>query len=181
MTDMTRRWLLRERTAEAHAGVDAAVGGFDDLMSYRAYLLALAAFRAPLEKQIAAETWPLALVGWQPKCVGSAIAADLADLGLVAPAGGCGTLALEGDRLFGALYVLEGSALGARILLKRAQALGLGASYGARHLALLADDIDGWRGFLDRLERAEPFDMDGAVAGSMAAFALAQDAFRVPR
>ena len=95
----------------------------------------------------------------------------------MAPVAPQADLALDGDRLFGALYVLEGSSLGARILFKRAQALGLSAAFGARHLALLSGSIDGWRSFLDRLEGADPFGLELAVTASHATFALARTAF----
>lgn len=175
----SRRWLLRERTTHAHAAVDSAVGGFDDLTSYKAYLQATAAFRAPIEAQLAGASWPSALAGWQPSTVSAAIAADMSDLGVIAPRMATPGPFLDGDRLYGALYVLEGSALGAKILFRRAQVLGLSAEYGARHLALLSSSLESWRGFLDRLETVEPFDLDLALEGSLAAFASAHAAFEV--
>lgn len=175
----SRRWLLRERTTHAHAAVDSAVGGFGDLTSYKAYLQATAAFRAPIEAGLAAAPWPAALAGWQPNSVSAAIAADMADLGVPAPRLAGPAPALAGDRLYGALYVLEGSALGAKILFRRAQGLGLSADYGARHLAVQSQNLVGWRSFLERLEHIEPFDIDLAVEGALAAFASAHAAYEV--
>lgn len=171
--------MLRERTAEAHAAVDAAIGGFHDLAGYRSYLRSMAEFRRPIEDRLSVVAWPEALLDWRPARVSDAIVADLADLGITPDIAREPTLPLDGDGLFGALYVLEGSALGARLLLKRAEAIGLSATHGARHLALLSSNIDGWRGFLARLEQVEPFDLDRALAASLATFQSARLAFGV--
>jgi len=173
----SRRWLLRDRTAGAHAAVDALVGGFDSRAAYMAYLRAVAAFRLPIERQLAALSWPAGLGDWRPSRVADAIARDMDDLGLAPPPAADAGLALRGDRLYGALYVLEGSALGARVLLQRAAALGLGPDFGARHLALLGGSLVRWQGFLERLDAADPFDLDGAVEASLATFARARAAF----
>ncbi|HZY68975.1 MAG TPA: biliverdin-producing heme oxygenase [Devosia sp.] len=174
---MSRRFLLRQRTAAAHAAVDAAVGSFTDLGSYRAYLRALYAFRAPIEAQIG-WAWPGSASGWIPSTICDFILEDMGELGMSQDVAGEASAPLEGDELLGALYVLEGSTLGARILLRRAEALGLSATYGARHLNHLAGNIDGWRGFLSLLEQAEPFDLERAVEASLAAFDAAQVAFQ---
>ena len=79
------------------------------------------------------------------------IASALSDLGVPLPALDACDLDLDGDALYGVLYVLEGSALGSRVLFERAQALGLSATHGARHLAQ-ASAIDSWRNFLTHLE-----------------------------
>ena len=54
----------------------------------------------------------------------------------------------------GVLYVLEGSALGARLLLRRAEALGMNSKFGARHLALQTAMPTAWPNFLSILEAA---------------------------
>ena len=73
--------------------------------------------------------------------------------------------------LLGALYVLEGSALGARLIMKSAQALGLGATFGARHLAAQAGDALAWRSYLDLLLNA-PLDDAGEATLHRAAAAV---------
>jgi heme oxygenase len=177
MPEYSRRWALREHSAANHAAVDAAIGGFDSLDAYKAYLRSIAAFRQPIETMLAGAAWPAAFGAWRPRPTMIAIAADMADLGVSADEGDFGPLALSGDRLFGAVYVLEGSALGARVLLQRALALGLSPTFGARHLALQGGSIDSWRQFLERLEGADPFDIDLALDGSAVAFAIARQAF----
>lgn len=181
MQDQSRRWALRDHTAAAHAAVDAAVGGFDSLETYKTYLQAVAAFRRPIELMLQAATWPDGFGDWRPKPVVAAIAADMADLGVAQVERPVQSFSLAGDRLYGAVYVLEGSSLGARVLLQRAVALGLSPDFGARHLALQAGRVKSWRSFLVRLEQADPFDLDGALDGSAAAFAIARNAFAGPQ
>ena len=172
----TRRWLLRERTAEAHAAVDAAIGSFSDRRSYEVYLQQMYSFRVPIERALDALAWPSWLGTWRSKAVGDLLAADLADLGLTpAPLPPCG-LDLDGDGLLGVLYVLEGSSLGARLLYRRAEALGFSAEFGARHLAQ-ASGPDSWRDFLGLLETPDGLDLEEATAASLATFRVAEAAF----
>jgi heme oxygenase (biliverdin-IX-beta and delta-forming) len=167
---ITRRFALRERTTGAHAALDAAVGPLTDAAAYARYLRALHAFRAPAERVLAAACW-------SPAPIAALIAADMADLG-IAPRPEM-TLPAPRDRSgeLGLAYVLEGSALGARLLQRQALALGLRADHGARHLAAQTHDLDGWRAFLATLEGAEPFDLDAAVGAAVAGFAAAERAF----
>ncbi|MDB5507049.1 MAG: hypothetical protein JWR75_1687 [Devosia sp.] len=179
MHEGERRWQLRTRTADAHAALDFAVGAFDTLPSYHRYLTAMSAFRLPLERQLAAQAWPVVIGDWRPRRIADHLLHDLADFDLPIPQ----TLAVAGSlgtpELLGALYVLEGSTLGARVLFGRAQQLGLSAGFGARHLAVQNDGVATWRGFLGVLETAEPFDLDRVAAGSLDVFAAATLAFSV--
>ncbi|AIK41062.1 heme oxygenase family protein (plasmid) [Brucella anthropi] len=50
------------------------------------------------------------------------------------------------------LYVLEGSALGATLLIQKACLLGLGAGYGARHLAKQVGNLAGLKKTVSLLE-----------------------------
>jgi heme oxygenase len=180
------RFHLRERTAAAHAALDEAVGAFDSLKTYRYYLYSLLAFREPTEAALAQTLLPQSLADWRLRPIAAAIRADMADLALRQPAAALPRRDLldelrELPRLLGTLYVLEGASLGARLLLRRALALGLSSGFGARHLALQADDRLGWRRFLEILERHEPIEIDAAAEASAAAFARAHHAFaRVP-
>ncbi len=177
MDQALRRFQLRERTAHAHAIVDAAVGVFDDVVGYGRYLSAIYRFRVPIERDLEAFAWPASMGAWRPRHVGETIAEDLADLGLEVPLVPAGRTLPE-DGLMGTLYVLEGSILGSQVLFRRAQQLGMSAMHGARHLALQSSGIDEWRGFLTLLETAEPFDIDRATAASLATFAAAESAFQ---
>ena len=171
-----RRWLLRERTAEAHAAVDAAIGSFSDRASYARYLQQIYVFRMPIERALDALAWPPELGAWRAKAVGAFIEADLRDLTLTVPQIEATDLEMKGDGLLGVLYVLEGSSLGSRLLYRRAEALGFSASYGARHLAH-ASGPDSWRDFLGLLETQHDLDLDEATAASLATFRAAEAAF----
>ena len=77
----------------------------------------------------------------------------------------------------GLLYVLEGSSLGARLLAKRAEALGFSADFGARHLFSQARNFSNWRAFSDRMENVRGYDDRAAARWANTAFDYARDAF----
>lgn len=170
-----RRFALRERTAAAHAALDEQVGRLDSMGRYADYLKGMLQFRAPVEEAVATP-----LVDWRPRTLATAIRADLADLRLPVPAAPARRelhpYSACPSGLLGILYVLEGAALGARLLYRDARALGLSDSHGARHLALQAADAGAWRGFLALLERSPVFDLDRAASAALATFALAHHA-----
>ncbi|MFT4251414.1 MAG: biliverdin-producing heme oxygenase [Caulobacter sp.] len=116
------------------------------------------------------------------------IAQDIADLGQVIPAAGAPPV-FQGDAVdlptaFGWLYVAEGSNLGAAFLLKAAAALGLGETFGARHLAAHPQGRGRhWRAFVAALDGLsfDEIEDSRAVQGAAAAFrrvrGLVDDAF----
>lgn len=172
-----RRFVLRSRTREGHEELDAAVGGFDTLEDYTRYIVCLGAFRATMDEAVQRVVWPEHW-DWRPTLVTASLFEDAADLGLSRPLPARGEIDLgDMSRLLGALYVLEGSTLGARVLRKRAAALGLDEHFGARHLALMSNDIARWQSFLLTLEREPAFDVERAVASADAVFALARRCF----
>ena len=172
--------MLRERTRAAHEALDARVGAFADADAYGRYVAGLTAFRVPVEKALAdamAGASPSA-VPFSPTTIGPLLKSDLSDLGLAEPAmPEPPALDASTDGLLGALYVMEGSALGARILFKRAQELGFGDSFGARHLARQSGTLDNWRALVAELDRRHDLDLDKAVAASLMTFEAAIDAF----
>ena len=178
MQQTSRRWLLRNATASLHEVVDNAVGTFTTLDEYRRYLPAQFRFRQSIEQHLLAQAWPGYVRSWRPVLIASEIAADMHDLGLAPAAHMPVALSSDADALMGIAYVLEGSGLGARVLYKRAQALGLTANYGARHLAVQAASPDSWRDFLALLEDAEPLDMERVAQASMMTFRHAESAFK---
>jgi heme oxygenase (biliverdin-IX-beta and delta-forming) len=174
----TRRFRLRESTSHAHASLDRSIGPFRSVADYERYALALCAFRIPLEEKLAAIDWPDAFAEWRPQLIGHALRADLLDLRLTSSIDTDGpALPQNIESLLGALYVLEGSALGARILFRRAQAIGLSEIYGARHLALQSSLSDNWRKFLIVLEQGTAIEFESVVAASNAIFHAAERAF----
>ncbi|NBB65528.1 biliverdin-producing heme oxygenase [Pseudomonas sp. ODNR1LW] len=73
----------------------------------------------------------------------------------------------------GWLYVAEGSNLGAAFLIKAAAALGLSATFGARHLAASPEGrANHWRSFTAVLDAPDMTDVEEArvMAGASAAF-----------
>lgn len=104
------------------------------------------------------------------------IKADLADLGIPAPAmGAMPVVEGYGTQVVGLgwLYVAEGSNLGAAILFKLAVRLGLDEQCGARHLAGHPDGrARHWREFTAALDRTEldPLQEQAVVEAAGAAF-----------
>lgn len=174
----SRRQSLREATAEAHAGLDRLVGNLDTHDAYVRYLDGITAFRLAVEPLVDDVTGG---AGLHARPILAELLADRADLDLppTQPSPRPEPPATASARL-GWLYVLEGSALGAKLLYRQAQQLGFTSDHGARHLALQAASLETWRQLLDALERAEPFVPDEAHAASNTVFRLAAAAFRSP-
>jgi heme oxygenase (biliverdin-IX-beta and delta-forming) len=124
-----RRTALKEATAEAHAALDAMVGHFQTLDDYKLYLTGIASFRLPVEAWLSQTRLPADLDGYAPHMVQPELEADLADLQAPEPKNQQAFRPPEGEGVVGLLYVLEGSSLGARLLAKRAEALGLSANF----------------------------------------------------
>lgn len=170
------RAALREHTAESHARLDAAIGPFHDIESYRSFVLNSYLFRSLVEPECdAVAAWPvLPLV--------AAMQADMDDLKIASAPQPLAPIALpDWSTKLGALYVLEGSGVGARLLFRRAQTLGLGAEFGARHLAIQVEDMHRWPAFLAILEAAdtEPaFDRSAALASAQVVFERALEIYR---
>lgn len=172
------RQYLKGRTAPLHSELDAIVGELHTLESYKYYLAALLSFREPLELAVR-QARPLAQLGWHPKFIASAIRQDMDDLGLPVPAAEVRTTTISDvSQLVGTLYVLEGSALGARVVYRRALTLGLSAQFGARHLACQVQDKASWPGFLAILDRHDQSNAEDTALASVAAFEHALIAFR---
>lgn len=176
---LNRRAALRDRTAQSHAAVDTAIGPFVSLEAYRSYLQGVEAFRTPYESALADVTWPTSFGGWRPTLIAVPLAQDLRDLAVAKPPSpALARMSHDIAALLGTLYVLEGSALGARLLYNRALALGLRDDFGARHLSRQSRDVTSWRAFLAVLEEAEPIELDAMVTAANATFLAAENAFR---
>ncbi|MET0182542.1 MAG: biliverdin-producing heme oxygenase, partial [Caulobacterales bacterium] len=120
---MTSRFVLRNATHAAHARLDAKVekAGIDAVEGYRAFLLASASALRRVEAALEASGVGAVLTDWPERKRSPVIAADLAGLGLETPTPEGPAKLFSRAEMFGALYVLEGSRLGARVLLKRAR------------------------------------------------------------
>lgn len=125
-----RRAHLRQSTSAAHRSLEALVGQLDSHQAYLRYLKGMFVFRSAVEPGVA-QAWP-ASWPWSPSCLATLIADDIRDLGSAVPAGRHRSAIIKDtESLLGVLYVLEGSSLGARMLVKDAAKLGYGKSYGA--------------------------------------------------
>ena len=165
---------LRERTAGTHATLDERLDALplETPEGYGLFLKVVAAGLLPLEAYLKQHGIARILDDWPLRERTPAIREDLSRL-----AGGR-TFSVDRSRLplapvlghlWGALYVLEGSRLGGRVLRRRVPE-GLPTAYldHGRDAAL-------WPSFLQRLKSAEA-DWEPMVAGAEAAFALFHEA-----
>jgi heme oxygenase (biliverdin-IX-beta and delta-forming) len=173
-----RRFILRRMTSHAHESVESAVGTFSTIEDYRRYVSAIYAFRNPIETALQNSSWPAEFGDWRPSYIGRELRNDLIDLGLdrVDQKSEPGRFD-DIERFLGTLYVLEGSALGAKLLYQKAQALGFSASFGAQHFAAQTDSPIRWKAFLEILERAHTVDIDKVATISNDVFAAATTSF----
>jgi heme oxygenase len=168
------RSFLRAETRELHEELDSLIGHFESLDDYERFLVGSYRHRAPAEAAIAADAHGL---GFGPRRLVPELRQDLADLGLPVPATEPLDLSKDIACLLGAAYVVEGSALGARVLVKSAAALGMDAAHGARYLAAQAGSITPWRALLVRLESLDKARWDLAASGARQVFGQAVQAF----
>lgn len=172
MQDGTLRRVLAAATRDLHETLDREIGALGDAAAYGAFLTGSHAFRAAIEPQLAQRA------GWRVQALAPLIAQDLADLGLPVPAVPDALPLPSPAARAAACYVLEGSALGARLLARRAAGLGFTAGRGARHLAAQTASPVRWRQFLDWLE-AGAFPAAEASAAARDVFRLALRAYGV--
>lgn len=176
MTTSTRRFDLRTATSGSHARLEKTVGPLETSAEYRRYVRGLALGRFAFESALARLHWPSAFGAWRPRFIMAELVADLSALGLNPPDALPGRLDPDVSALLGLFYVLEGSALGAAVVYRRAQALGYSSTHGARHLAAQSGTPDNWRSFLIILENAELYDGDRAAASANDVFRSMQAA-----
>ncbi|RYE34766.1 MAG: heme oxygenase [Hyphomicrobiales bacterium] len=169
------RTFLRDETNELHRELDAIVGVFSSRAEYASFLKGTYRHRAPVEaalRDAAVETSP-----WRSRKLLPELTADLADLALPLPAADPFHLSNDIAALLGAAYVLEGSALGARVLVKGVEHLGFGPDFGARYLSAQAGSLDRWRAVLVALEGLDRPAWDAAAQSAKSVFRHAIQAF----
>ena len=158
--ELSRQARLRFVTLQAHARIDALVetaGYFGEREKYAAYLKATWRARRPMEFALDRFGAESLFTIWPHRTIGPALRADYRDVSGCEPPDGEkeAMIIITSAQALGILYVLEGSALGARILTPRASALGMGAKFGASHLSLQVSTPGAWKMFLAVLEAAE--------------------------
>lgn len=177
LSEISLRDRLRAATTDSHAALDATVSGWrlQTATGYGAFLAASAAALSPLEHALERAGVAEWLPDWPARARRSALAQDLAALGLNAP---ISDPAEVSSPAFGAglLYVLEGSRLGARFLSRQVRAADAGLP-----LAYLThgEGQDLWRSFLTWLDAVPKvgFRTDAAEAGARYGFQCFSDAF----
>lgn len=148
---MSAHAVLRARMAGEHAMVDAAFSCFDlaDPGSYVSFLRAHAAVLPSIERALAADS---SLPPWRTRT--EALTRDLATFGLGTPQ----PFSIEIPSLaekFGLLYVIEGSRLGGRLLLRR-----VNPAFSSNYLAAIHEPGE-WRAFIDALEERAALEGSG--------------------
>ncbi len=176
----TGRWQrLKEATAPAHQRIDArimAAAPFASRERYGLFLQVQHAFHHDISNLYHQPELQSAFADLPSRARLTAVAQDLADLGLSVPAEtetAHPTTKLDAPAAAGWLYVAEGSNLGAAFLLKAANRLGLNEDFGARHLAAAPEGRGiSWRKFTAALDA-----MTLTRADEERLFAAARDAF----
>lgn len=174
-TETSLRARLRDATTDAHARVHAQVGEMRNADGYRAYLRGMHGFLAAVTPGLAQHADSLA---WSPPPWRAELDADLrridAEPRVPEPVE-------VGDRnaALGLLYAVEGSALGARLLLRRATGLGFAPATGAAFLHRFSDMDNGrWPAFLALLATWEArIDAPAACRAAQTGFAVADRCF----
>ena len=173
-----RSQRLNQVTHAPHAELDALVKAhapFDSRESFARFVVAQYLFQAELQPLYNDPNLVAIVPDLAQRCRAQQALLDLADLGTQAPAALRGPLQAPSlGEAMGWIFVSEGSKLGAAFLIKRAAALGLSDSFGARHLGEpLGGRAEGWKQFtriLDGLDLTAEEDA-AAERGAVAAFA----------
>ncbi|HEV7257565.1 MAG TPA: biliverdin-producing heme oxygenase [Bosea sp. (in: a-proteobacteria)] len=169
------RSFLRDETGELHRELDAIVGVFSSRAAYARFLQGTFRHRAPVEAALlGAVAQPSS---WRPRKLLPELKADLADLAIPLPEAEPFCLSNDMAAYLGAAYVLEGSALGARVLVKGVDVLGFGPEFGARYLSAQAGSLDSWRTLLPALEGLDRQAWDVAAQSARTVFSHAIQAF----
>ncbi len=170
------RQMLRAATADLHAAVDARFAGpFDcDRGAYVRFLMSLARAVPPLEAGLEAGGVARLFPDWRERCRAAILRDDLARLNARMPVAAAVEPPRNDAEMLGMVYVLEGSRLGGRLLLRRALDNSDAAVRAATRYLSHGTDRDLWRSFVERLESspaaaAHPQD---TVLGARIAFGL---------
>lgn len=167
---MSARALLRSGTAEEHQRVDALFIRFDlgDIFDYTRFIRGQAAAFLPLEARLDAAGASAVVPDWDDRRRAHLLRQDLAALGEPVPATPADLSPMSEAERLGAIYVLEGSRLGGRYLLR-----SLPEAFPRRFLS--AQQAPGaWRKLLELIDGRlyGAGDQALALAAAQAAFEL---------
>jgi len=152
-----RSQRLNQITHAPHERLDKAVKAnapFETLASYTRFLTAQYLFQEELKALYTDRQLTQIVPDLPERCRAEQAKADLIDLQSSIPEPLTGAVqAPSVAEALGWLFVSEGSKLGAAFLIKRAAALDLSDSFGARHLGEPAGGrADGWKRFIRTLD-----------------------------
>ncbi|MDF2642249.1 MAG: biliverdin-producing heme oxygenase [Pseudomonas sp.] len=155
-----RSQRLNQITHAPHERLDKAVKAhapFETLASYSRFLVAQYLFQAELQGLYNNPELIRLVPDLTSRCRAEQAAADLADLGVELPVPFPGAVQASSQaEALGWLFVSEGSKLGAAFLIKRAVALNLSETFGARHLGEPEGGrAAGWKSFVKTLDALE--------------------------
>lgn len=177
---LNRRNSLRGATDHLHRDLDRIAAGFNlgDVTHYRRFLQASAATLIAIEQLIESAGVERLLPDWPQRSRRNAILADLHSLDASVQPLALRRTAPTPAEMFGILYVLEGSRLGARVQLDQVLAsddeLVRNACSYLRHGQPGPDQSGGlWRSFLQHLESNEVAeDQTQTVSGAVYTFTM---------
>jgi heme oxygenase (biliverdin-IX-beta and delta-forming) len=174
-----RRTSLRAATQHLHRDLDELVADLDlaDPADYRRFLRASAAPLLGIESFLERSSVEQLLPDWPQRARSRAILSDLQAMKVSAAPYELRRATPTPAEMFGMLYVLEGSRLGARVLRERVMTSS-DAMVRTANAYLSANDPRHWRTFLQTLESTDDAD-DGSetTSGAIYAFALFQRSF----
>jgi heme oxygenase (biliverdin-IX-beta and delta-forming) len=156
-TPVSARHKLRIATAASHAELDALLSAFDleTLPQYRSFLEINAAALLPVESALVEAGVGRLFPDWRFRARSAAILHDLARVGggvRPLPPPNDLTRHLTDDGIIGTMYVLEGSRLGAKVLLRRIAESGDNVVKGAVAYLRHGEGQNFWQGYLNALE-----------------------------
>ncbi|MCC9621286.1 biliverdin-producing heme oxygenase [Thalassospira sp. MA62] len=182
---MSRLEEIKQSTRDDHQSVDdmvMALAPFASRENYARFLRLQYIFHTEMKPVYEAEDLNRMIPGLAARSRHDAVCDDLTDLEIfhevAAENRSRFAITATGPARLGWLYVCEGSSLGAAFLLKEAANIGLGATFGARHLAGHAHGRGKhWREFVEQVNGLR-LDDKGELAmrkGAADAFAYFRD------
>lgn len=147
------RILLRDACGAVHARLDARLSRYDfnDRVAYADMLSRMSGPLSAMEGALSAGIAPVLFENWAGRLRSHALRDDLRNVGgdfrqlFAAP--------IENEaEMFGALYVLEGSRLGGRVLARMADESADAGVRGATKYFRHGERAGHWRSFIDKLE-----------------------------
>ncbi|UPK25547.1 biliverdin-producing heme oxygenase [Bradyrhizobium sp. 195] len=166
------RERLRDATSDAHRELDSQLSAFDltGFSGYRCFLHASAGALLPLEAALVDAGVEELFPDWPERSRSAAIATDLERLGASAAAT-VSVPPLTRSGVLGTMYVLEGSRLGAKFLLKMIADATDPRIGGATSYLRHGTGKRLWQSFLSKLEDEEECDEVEVITSARVAFA----------